>query len=91
MFILFNFIIAGVLEIIERMLGGQHAILAPICHLAVLVPSIAVGIRRMHDTDHSGWFLLIPIYNLLLTVQEGQRGDNRFDADPKVESATVAA
>ena len=37
----------------------------------------------MHDTDHSGWFLLIPLYNLYLAVIDGQRSDNRFGPDPK--------
>jgi uncharacterized membrane protein YhaH (DUF805 family) len=34
--------------------------------LAILIPSIAVGVRRMRDVGKSGWFLLIPIYNLIL-------------------------
>lgn len=89
MFVLFNFIIVVVLGFIEGFLGGP-GIIAQIYNLAVLVPSIAVGVRRMHDTDHSGWFLLIPIYNLILAVREGQRGDNRFGFDPKVEIAPAA-
>ncbi len=82
MFILFNSIIAIVLGVSEGMLGGT-GIISQIYNLAVLVPSICVGVRRMHDTDHSGWFLLIPFYNLILAVREGQRGDNRFGSDPK--------
>lgn len=37
----------------------------------------------MHDTDHSGWWLLFPIVNFALAVREGQRGDNRFGPNPK--------
>jgi uncharacterized membrane protein YhaH (DUF805 family) len=52
--------------------------------LAVLIPSIAVGVRRMHDVGKSGWFLLIPIYNLILALSEGEKGDNKYGPDPKV-------
>ena len=82
MFFLFNIIIAIVLGLIEGMLGGK-GIVGNIYSLVVLIPGIAVGVRRMHDTDHSGWFLLIPLYNLVLAVREGQSGDNRFGSDPK--------
>jgi len=61
--------------------------------LAVLIPSIAVSIRRLHDTDRSGWWLLlgvIPIVNfigifvlLFFYVQDSQAGDNRFGPNPK--------
>jgi uncharacterized membrane protein YhaH (DUF805 family) len=39
--------------------------------LAVLVPSIAAGVRRMHDVNKSGWYILIPIYNLILAFTAG--------------------
>ena len=51
--------------------------------LAFLVPALAVGVRRMHDVGKSGWFLLIPIYNLILACTEGQHGENQYGADPK--------
>ena len=85
MFFLFNIIIGFVLGLIEAMLGGP-GIIGNLFTLAVLIPAIAVGVRRMHDTDHSGWFLLIPLYNLILAVREGDTGDNRFGSDPKVEN-----
>jgi uncharacterized membrane protein YhaH (DUF805 family) len=50
--------------------------------LAVLVPGIAVGVRRMHDVDKSGWYLLIPIYNLILACTPGTDGTNQYGADP---------
>ena len=49
----------------------------------MLAPSIAVAVRRMHDVGKSGWFLLIPIYNLILACTEGQKGDNEYGTDPK--------
>lgn len=51
--------------------------------LAVLIPSIAVAVRRMHDVGKSGWFYLIPIYNLVLAVTEGTKGSNEYGPDPK--------
>jgi uncharacterized membrane protein YhaH (DUF805 family) len=54
--------------------------------LAIFIPSIAVGVRRMHDVGKSGWFLLIPIYNLILACTDGVQGDNEYGADPKVEA-----
>jgi uncharacterized membrane protein YhaH (DUF805 family) len=51
--------------------------------LVSLIPSIAVTVRRMHDTDNSGWFCLIPLYNLILVCTNGTQGTNRYGADPK--------
>jgi uncharacterized membrane protein YhaH (DUF805 family) len=34
----------------------------------LLIPSIAVGVRRMHDSDHSGWWIIFPIVNLVLLL-----------------------
>jgi len=87
MFVLFNILIGGALGLVEGLLGiapeSNESVLVPIYQLAILIPSIAVGVRRMHDTDHSGWWLLFPIVNLVLTVREGQRSENRFGTDPK--------
>lgn len=93
MFFLFCLIIGFVLGFIEGLSGmaskSGQSILGGIFQLAVLMPSIAVGVRRMHDTDHSGWWVLVPIANLVFAVREGTRGDNRFGPDPK-ESAEHA-
>lgn len=58
--------------------------------LAVLLPSIAVAVRRLHDVGKSGWMyllILIPIigalYLLYLFVTEGDNGDNQYGPDPK--------
>jgi uncharacterized membrane protein YhaH (DUF805 family) len=50
--------------------------------LGTLLPSLAVAIRRMHDVGKSGWYILIPIYSLILVLTEGQKGDNQYGADP---------
>ena len=46
--------------------------------LATMIPCLTAAIRRMHDVDKSGWFILIPIYNFVLAVTEGTPGPNRF-------------
>jgi uncharacterized membrane protein YhaH (DUF805 family) len=47
------------------------------------IPLLAVTARRMHDVDRSGWFMLVPFYNFILTCFDGTRGPNRFGPDPK--------
>ncbi len=51
--------------------------------LGLLVPSIAVGVRRLHDSNKSGWWLLVPFYNLYLLIRRGTEGDNFYGPDPK--------
>lgn len=58
--------------------------------LATLVPSLAAGVRRLHDTDRSGWWLLIAlvplvggIILLVFTCTAGQQGPNKYGPDPK--------
>src|SRR5258708_4220781 len=58
--------------------------------LAVLLPSFAVLVRRLHDTSHSAWWLLIPlipwigaIWLLVLTVLDSTPGQNKFGQNPK--------
>lgn len=59
------------------------SMLSGLLTLATLIPSIAVGVRRMHDTDRSGWWLLLPIVNLIFLCQDSDKGDNRFGASAK--------
>jgi uncharacterized membrane protein YhaH (DUF805 family) len=61
----------------------------------LMLPGLAVAIRRLHDTGKSGWMLLVAlipivggIWLLILMCTEGQRGDNRFGADPKATPET---
>ena len=89
MFFLFNCIIVDALAFIEVLLrigppNRYPGVLYRIFFLAVLTPAVAVAVRRMHDTDHSGWWLLFPLVNFVFLVSEGQRGDNRFGPDPKI-------
>lgn len=80
-FFLGNLIISIILLILGN--GMRTDILANIFSLATFVPSLAVGVRRMHDVGKSGWFILIPIYNLILACTDGQVGPNEYGPDPK--------
>ncbi|TWD52322.1 uncharacterized membrane protein YhaH (DUF805 family) [Pseudomonas sp. SJZ131] len=82
MFFLINLGIAFALGFIEAFLGGK-GILSNIYSLVMFLPSIAVGIRRMHDTDRSGWWILLPIVNIVFLAQDSQPGVNRFGPNPK--------
>ena len=46
--------------------------------LIFFLPLLAAGVRRLHDVDKSGWFILIPIYNLILLCSAGTSGENRY-------------
>jgi len=59
--------------------------LSLISQLILLLPGIAVGVRRMHDVGKSGWYILIPIYNLILFFTNGDDGQNDYGSDPKNE------
>jgi len=97
MFVLFNIIISVVLSIIDRVIGNPEmglGILGTLYALAVLLPSLAVGVRRLHDTGRSGWWLLIGlipcigfIVLIIFTVQDSQPGDNQYGPNPKATPA----
>lgn len=94
-FVLFNMIVAFVLGFIDGFLGlgdmeAGIGLLGTIYGLAVIIPSIAVGVRRLHDTNRSGWWLLISLVPLIgaivlivFFVMDSTPGDNRFGPNPK--------
>ena len=47
------------------------------------LPSLAVSVRRAHDSDWRGWWLLVPLFNFILMCFPGTPGPNRFGPDPK--------
>lgn len=82
-FVLFNGIISFLLGMVDGALNMTDFGISTVYSLAVLIPSIAVAVRRMHDVGKSGWFCLIPIYNLILAATEGDYGTNEYGLDPK--------
>ena len=98
-FVLFYILISIVLAVVDRMLGlynetyGMGALGALFC-LGVLIPSIAVGARRLHDTGRSGWWLLIgfipligAIVLIVFFVLDSQPGTNAYGPNPKETAA----
>ena len=95
MFVLFNLIFYCVLFFIEKIAGitpisNYYSILATIYSLAVLIPSLAVTVRRLHDTNRSGLWLLNalvpfvgPIILLVFLAADSQPGENQYGPNPK--------
>jgi len=86
-FYLFNIILLIVASVLDGMIGLP--LFSLVVTLGLIAPGICVSIRRMHDKDKSGWWLLIgfvPIvgflYILYLFVTPGTSGDNDFGPDP---------
>jgi uncharacterized membrane protein YhaH (DUF805 family) len=90
MFFLFNLIISVGLTVVGGVLGSvtktNQGILSNIYSLAVLVPSIAVAIRRMHDTGRNGWWCIVPIANLIFACESSQPGENKYGSAPNSKS-----
>ena len=93
MFALFNLVIAAALAIVGRVVGLE-GVLRGLYMLGVLIPALAVSVRRLHDTGRSGWWLLVvfvPLVGWLIAlyflVQAGETAENRYGSDPKQVSA----
>ena len=73
MYVLFLVIVGFVLGFIEGAVGlaqtvGPYGPLSAILALGTLVPSIAVGVRRLHDTERTGWWIALPLLPYALSV-----------------------
>ena len=68
---------------------GDLVLLLSILIIVNLIPVYAVGVRRIHDSDKSGWLVLISLipliglYIFVLLLQDGSKGKNRFGIKPK--------
>ncbi len=93
MFVLFNIIFNIVTSVLDNVLGlasiDGNGPINLIYTLAILIPSLAVAVRRMHDVGKSGWFILIPIYNLVLAATNGDAGENKYGPDPKNPNSEI--
>ena len=54
--------------------------------IAIFLPGIAVSVRRLHDTNRTGWWTLVPIANIVFWVQDSGPSANRFGQNPKSEA-----
>ena len=95
MFFLFNIIFSIVLIILDSILGtaesqSETGIFYGLYSLFTLLPSLAVGVRRLHDIGKSGWMAFVAfipligvIWLLVLLIKEGDQGENQYGLDPK--------
>ena len=97
-FVLFYVLISIVAAVIDVMTGSFDStmgmgMLGLLVALALLIPSLAVAVRRLHDTDRSGWWVLlclIPliggIWLLVLLCLDSTPGENQYGPNPKEET-----
>ena len=90
--VLFTVIVSVVCLIIDNLIGAQ--VTSTIWDLATILPSLAVAVRRLHDTDRSGWWFLlifIPLVGFIILIiwfcGKGTDGPNRFGEDRLVGMA----
>lgn len=103
MFILVSLIISVALGIVDGLTGlcdesTSVGVLSTAYGIAVFLPTLAVGARRLHDTGRSAWWLLlgiIPIIGAIVLIVfyaiEGDRGPNEYGPDPKEERQPTLA
>ena len=98
-FQLFSVIVSGIFSTIS---GGNTSsffgIIGTVFSLAILVPSLAVGVRRLHDIGRSGWYLLlalIPLVGVIILIvwwaRAGDPADNAFGTAPAVPVRPAAS
>ena len=90
MFVLFNILFAALASVLDWILGSL-SIVSLLYGLTMVIPSIAVAVRRLHDINKTGFFLLVAlipvvgfIWLLILFLKEGDMGDNQYGTDPKL-------
>ena len=100
MFALITFIITCIISAIDKAAGfniavgqGEIGILSLIYALALFLPSLALSVRRLHDINKSGWFILLglipfvgSIILLVFNCMAGTVGENNYGADPKAQN-----
>lgn len=99
MFALVNFIISMLIVGVDNALGfffnysgnvSEAGVFNLLYNLLILIPSLAVAVRRLHDIGKSGWMLLIgliplvgAIWLLILLLRDSEAGENKYGPNPK--------
>ena len=79
----------AIIYVLTFVFQGDLVLLLSILIIVNLIPVYAVGVRRIHDSNKSGWLVLISLipliglYIFVLLLQDGSKGKNRFGAKPK--------
>jgi uncharacterized membrane protein YhaH (DUF805 family) len=86
---LFAFLVGVVADIIDYGVGSGSGVISELWGLATLLPNLAIGARRLHDTDRSGFWLfliLLPLIGLIVLIVwwcfKGTSGNNQYGPDP---------
>lgn len=100
-YVLFTFIVYVVAMILDSILGlsvgdSPYGVIYGLCCLALILPGLAVAIRRLHDIGRSGWWLLIGIIPLIGAIvllvfvcMDSQPQDNKYGPSPKYVAEEV--
>lgn len=98
-FFLFNVLVSLVASVVDNVLGTDlgtgSGLVGGLASLALLLPSLAAGVRRLHDTSRSGWWLLIGLIPflgwivLIVFFIQDSHGDNEHGPSPKAAAATA--
>jgi uncharacterized membrane protein YhaH (DUF805 family) len=99
-FFLFTVLVSMVASVLDSIFGTMSdttnvGVIGSIASLALLLPSIAVAIRRLHDTSRSGWWILIgliPIVGWIILIVfycQDSHGDNEHGPSPKAAAPAV--
>lgn len=95
MFFLFNIIISFVVSLLGALIGGKNGLftvsLPALYTLFIFLPSLAVTVRRLHDTNRSGWWVLISLVPFLgalilfvFTILDSDPDSNTYGPNPKL-------
>jgi uncharacterized membrane protein YhaH (DUF805 family) len=91
-FVLYNLIIAAVINLVAGIIFGRSSgqVVSDLYSLAVLLPSLGVGIRRLHDTNRTGWWYLlvfIPVIGWIVLIvflaMASDPGSNNYGPNPQ--------
>ncbi len=97
-FTLVNVLVNLVMGIIDRVIGSvmqmdNFGFFSVIYALFIMIPSIAVTVRRLHDSGRTGWWALIafvPVIGILVLlyflIQDSEEGSNQYGVSPKYQS-----
>lgn len=95
-FTLFTMLVSLVTSVVDNIVLSGAPVTNAIATLAFLLPGIAVAVRRLHDTERSGWWMLlifIPLVGAIVLVvwfcMRGTVGPNRFGADPLPDQSSL--
>jgi uncharacterized membrane protein YhaH (DUF805 family) len=95
-FVLFYAIVYVVAAGLDALLFGNRSVFEALVWLALILPGLAVTIRRLHDTDRTGWWVflsLIPLVGAIILIiwycGEGTSGPNKFGEDPAAAFVSV--